>query len=261
MPVFFISSKTIQGRSITLEDPLYTHISKSLRVRVGQVIRVCDEHRLRYAIRITKITKKFLIGEIQETLSAPPKENTSITLAQSILKGPNMVWAIQKATELGVNTITPIITERVQSRAESSSMKHFQERWQKIALEAAQQSERWDVPTILDPQFFRTFLQSHVSSEVKLILTERERNSSDHSVLFGQEPQTTHHIVIAVGPEGGWNQKELEEAEITGFTKITLGEKVLRSETAAITGLVMLQERLNQLTFQAIFPDDSNQLA
>ena len=252
MPVFFIPSTAIQGNTVTLSGQLFTHIHKSLRIRTGQSIWVCDDQRTRYSITIIEITKKHLVGEVQETHVGPSQDTPKITLALSILKGEHMAWGIQKATELGVDTIAPIISERVQNRMNSKSMNHIRDRWQRIATEAAQQSERWDVPTILTPQPFHTFLQEQLPTQMNFILTEREIRRPSSSLPFNQKVQTASYVVLAIGPEGGWTQKEIQGAEREGFTRITLGEKVLRSETAALTGLILLQERLKHVTFEAI---------
>lgn len=252
MPVFFIPSSAIQKNIVTLSDPLYTHLHKSLRVRMGQTILVCDEQRQRHSLKITEITKKILIGTIQETLIGPPIAKPIITLAQSVLKNENMAWSIQKATELGVSTIIPLITERVTSRTGGHSMNHHVERWQRIALEAAQQSERWDVPTILTPQPFHVFLENLSSTAMIFLLTERLKGEHSSPPLFEQTGQPTSEIILTVGPEGGWSQKEMKKAECVGVRKITLGEQVLRSETAALAGLTLIQEQLGEITFRTI---------
>jgi len=257
MPVFFVSSTTIHNHCISLKGALYTHIVKSLRIRPGQSIRVCDERRQRHLVQVTGITQQTLQGHIEETVIGPPQEQPTIILAQSVLKGEHMAWVIQKATELGVQTIVPIITERVQSRSGNSSMKSHRERWQRIALEAAQQSERWDFPSILEPQSFQTFLHNLPKTQMNLILTERKNPPAiDRKALLGEQLSRSQEVVLTIGPEGGWSQAELQDAKQLGMRHVTLGEKILRSETAAITAIVMLQERLKQLTFTTT-PDDT----
>ncbi|MGB0911272.1 MAG: RsmE family RNA methyltransferase [Nitrospirales bacterium] len=252
MPVFFICSTAIQGENISLSDPLYTHLCRSLRVRIGQKLIFRDEQRKQYHIIVSEISKTHLTGKILDTLNGPSLEKPTLTLAQSILKPDHMAWSIQKATELGIYRLIPIITQRVQSRVGNSMMNRQRERWQKIALEAAQQSERWEIPEILHPQSFTEFLGDLSIIQLNLLLTERGESLNDSSISFDQLTNTKHNVLLAVGPEGGWNQEEIQKAEQSGFKKITLGEKILRSETASIAGLVMLQERLNHLTFTTI---------
>mgnify|MGYP000356721446 CR=1 FL=1 len=252
MPVFFIPSTVIQGKTVTLIDPLYTHLCKSLRVRTGQSLRIRNEHRQQHTIIINKISKNSLTGEIQDTLNGPPLEQSTITLVQAILKPDHMAWIIQKSTELGVNSIVPIITERVRSRSGKGSLQHYCERWQRIALEAAQQSERWNIPLILSPQPFTNFLRELTPTHRHFLLTEREGTSTDSPISFTHPIIADNNVVLATGPEGGWSQEEILKAKEAGFRKVSLGEKILRSETATITALVMLQERLKQLSLTTI---------
>jgi len=250
MPVFFVSSTTIQNHRISLAGSLYTHIVKSLRIRPGQSIQVCDERRQRHSVEVTDITKHTLYGTIQDTVIGPPQEQPTITLAQSVLKGEHMAWVIQKSTELGVHAIIPIISERVQSRSGKSSMTSHQVRWQRIALEAAQQSERWDFPAILEPQPFHTFLHALSETQNNLILVEREEPTVINTAAeHDQQFSNNQNVVLTIGPEGGWSQSEIQDAENSGMRKVTLGKKILRSETAAITGMVMVQERFKHVTF------------
>ncbi|GJL62379.1 MAG: ribosomal RNA small subunit methyltransferase E [Nitrospirales bacterium] len=250
MPVFFVSSTTIQHHRILLTGSLYTHIVKSLRVRPGQSIQVCDEQRQRHSVEVIDISKQTLCGHIQDTVIGPPQEHPTITLAQSVLKGDHMAWVIQKSTELGVHTIVPIISERVQSRSGNSSMISLHQRWQRIALEAAQQSERWDFPTILEPQPFHTFLLTLSETQNNLILVEREEPAVPNTATeHNQQFSKNQNVVLTIGPEGGWSQAEIQDAENSGMRKVTLGKKILRSETAAIAGIVMIQERFQHMRF------------
>ncbi len=253
MPVFFIPSTAIHGKTVTLIDPLYTHLCKSLRVRTGQSLRIRNEHRQQHTIIIHKISKDSLIGEVQDTLNGPPLEQPTITLVQAILKPDHMAWIIQKSTELGVTSIVPIITERVQSRSAKGSLLHFCERWQRIALEAAQQSERWNIPLILSPQPFIKFLQDLTPTHLHFLLTERAGGNTNSAISLTHPIKADNTIVLATGPEGGWSQEEIQQAKEAGFRKVSLGEKILRSETATLTALVMLQERLKQLSLTTTF--------
>ena len=158
MPVYFISSRDIRESNILIQDPLFTHLHKSLRVQQGYSLILCDEHRCRYHVHISSIEKHQMVAEIQETQIGHVFEKPSIVLGQSVLKGEKMNWVIQKATELGVAEIVPLVTERVISRLSTAQAEHHRVRWQRIALEAAQQAERWDVPTINEIHNFDSFL-------------------------------------------------------------------------------------------------------
>ena len=146
MPVFFIQSTRISNQTVTIDDPLLSHLSKSLRIREGEKIWVGDEHRVRYHVRVDHLDSNSLQASIIETVAGPPTPPASVVLAQAILKGDRMNWVIQKATELGVTAIIPLLTSRVIARPPAGRIRTARERWQRIAVDAAQQSEQWEFP-------------------------------------------------------------------------------------------------------------------
>jgi len=156
-----------------------------------------------------------------------------------------MDWAIQKACELGVASITPLVTRHTVVRPSPSRQESQQRRWQRIATEAAQQSEQWGVPRVLAPCDAKEFFKRPVEGALNLILTERYPGQSLASVVVPQKADTS--IRIAVGPEGGWTQEELELAINGGFSPVSMGARILRAETAAIAALSILQSRLGEL--------------
>ncbi len=245
MPVFFISSTDIQGSVVSLSPPLSLHLSKSLRVQPDQTIVLGDELRRRHRATVKRIEKDLLIAEIQDTQCGPDLEGPPIILVQSVLKSEKMTWVIQKATELGVTRIDPILTERVIPRLSSAQTKHHRNRWQRIALEAAQQSERWEVPTVSEVQSFKDFCVAMGSKEFSLILVERKPRASIFSIPF--PIQWSDGFTLLVGPEGGWTETELTEAEKRGCQTVSLGSRILRAETATLAALSIIQARLGHL--------------
>ena len=125
MPVFFISSNSITNTRLTIVGPLFDHLTKSLRFREGDQLVVCDETRQRHHVHIEKLKKSALEGEIRKTELGPPLSGAQIILGQAMLKGDHMNWAVQKATELGVNTIVPLLTERVIIRPKADRFHSF----------------------------------------------------------------------------------------------------------------------------------------
>ena len=245
MPIFFISSRDIHGSIIPIQGALFTHLHKSLRIQQGDRILLNDEQRRRHRVQITQIDKKQLVAEILDTKTGPEIEKPSIILVQSILKGEKMNWIIQKATELGVAQIVPLLSERVISRPTSTQAEHQQARWQRIALEASQQAERWDIPAICEIRTFTSFTTAPSSAEVRFLLTEREHGNPLSTVQFPL--QWEQSLTLIVGPEGGWTPSELLEAKRAGFQNITLGRRILRSETAAMAALSIVQARLGHM--------------
>lgn len=245
MPVFFINSTQVAAGTVTITGPLCDHLRGSLRVTEGETFWIGDERRRRYRVQAIQVTKPAIIGRILEERTDRPADNPPITLAQTILKGDRMDWIIQKATELGVATLVPLVAEQGIVRPRPSRADTQQERWQRIAFEGAQQSERWDVPTVTAPHKADAFFAAQSARDTKLILSERSGGSSLQQVALPAGSAT--RVIVAVGPEGGWRRDEQALAMQQGFLPVTLGPRILRAETAAIAALTVIQSRLGEL--------------
>jgi 16S rRNA (uracil1498-N3)-methyltransferase len=245
MPVFFIAADQILGTTVTVTGPLLDHLRASLRVKTGERIWVGDEHRRRCLIEITHVDRRTLRGTVVEQRSGPTPTTPRILIGQAILKGERMDWAIQKSTELGAAAIVPLVSEHTVVRPKQGRVRSQQERWQRIATEAAQQSERWDVPAIGVPCPAREFFSMPNSADLKLILSERGPGHGLKAVPLPSSPAQT--IALAIGPEGGWRDEELAQADANGFLPVTLGARILRAETAALAAVSVLQARLGEL--------------
>lgn len=245
MPVFFIASGQIQNGTVTITGPLLDHLRASLRVQTGERIWTGDERRQRYLIEVTRIDRRTLCGHVLEQRTGPAPAAPRILIGQSILKGERMDWVIQKSTELGAASIVPLVSERTVVRPKQTRVGSQQERWQRIALEAAQQSERWDIPTIGSPCSVPEFFSKPDPAALKLILSERGTGQSLGSVPLPSSPMNT--IALVIGPEGGWREEELSQAHANGFLPVTLGTRILRAETATLAALSVIQSRLGEL--------------
>jgi len=245
MPVFFISADQIHEKTVTIAGPLLDHLRASLRVRTGERIWVGVERRRRYLIEVTDVDRRTLHGNVIEQRTGPDPTTPRLLIGQAILKGERMDWAIQKVTELGVAAIIPLVSEQTVVRPKQARVNAQQERWQRIAIEAAQQSERWDVPTIGAPCTAMEFFSTPALATLKFILSERGTGQSLGSVPLPASPAQT--IALAIGPEGGWRDEELTQADTNGFLPVTLGTRILRAETAALAAVSILQTRLGEL--------------
>ena len=245
MPVFFIASHQIRNGTVTITGDLLNHLRASLRIEIGERIWLCDEHHRRYHVHVAQLNKRELSGTVLEERQAPPSRNPSIVLAQAILKGDRMDWVIQKATELGVRAIIPLLTRRGVVRPTALRVESQQARWQRIALEAAQQSEQWTVPSIRLPMNAETFFTQPGDFSAKLILSERVEGHSLRSLPLPNGSEAS--LAVVIGPEGGWTPEETALAERGGFTSVTLGSRILRAETAALASVSVLQSRLGEL--------------
>ena len=245
MPVFFIQANRIANHTVTIDGPLFTHLSKSLRIREGENMWVGDEHRFRYRVRIDHLKSKSLQASVLEKIEGPPAPSAPIVLAQAILKGDRMNWVIQKATELGVAEIIPLLTSRVIARPPADRGQTTRERWQRIAVDAAQQSEQWAYPKVIQPMTLSELFKHVPYPALRCALLERSGEQSLDSLSIDHTFQGT--IALVVGPEGGWTQEEMQEILDQRFQPITLGKSILRSETAPLVALSILQHRLGNL--------------
>ena len=245
MPVFFVSADQIRDKTATITGPLLPHLRSSLRVRVGERLRLIDPQRRRLMIEVTSVDRHQLLGQVLSAEVGPWPHAPRIMLGQALLKGEHMDWVIQKATELGVDTIVPLISQQVIVRPRDARIPSQVERWRRIALEAAQQSERWDVPTIAPPCRFSQWLKTESIAACRVIMLERSGQQALQTIPFPTGPHD--RIVVGIGPEGGWREEEGAEALAKGFLPVRLGPRILRAETAAIAALSVIQSRQGEL--------------
>jgi 16S rRNA (uracil1498-N3)-methyltransferase len=180
-----------------------------------------------------------LIAEVESEPGMP------VTLVMSIFKFDHMEWAIEKATELGVAAVAPVIARRTEKHLALAAMKRV-ERWRRIAHEAAQQSRRSDVPTIHDP----LKLSDHVkaaSHSKRIVLAEQERTATLRGALgeaIGAAGAEMPDLELAIGPEGGWAPDEEALFDANGWQAVSLGPRILRAETASIVALAVVASML-----------------
>jgi 16S rRNA (uracil1498-N3)-methyltransferase len=258
MPVYFIQSRSIQGGRVTLSGELAHHLGSVLRARSGETVDLVDESRIRYRALLEQITKKKILGKILQREEPEWRPGPAIALAQAILKGDKMTWVIQKATELGVDSILPVVTERTIARPRDEREVRQRDRWQKIAAEAAQQCGRLEYPTIEKQVSFEELLKNPPEASLKLLPWEGEHAQSLKPVLAefrvrGHRPSSiqdsrdpgSDSIVFVIGPEGGFSIHEIEKARAAGWLSVSLGPRILRADTAGAALLAILHYALD----------------
>jgi 16S rRNA (uracil1498-N3)-methyltransferase len=211
-----------------------THLARVLRAQPGQIFDVVAYGFLHRA-EITSVSPEkvdFLMHEELEADAALP-----LHLYLAIFKFDHLEWAIEKATELGVASITPILARRTEKHLAQASSKRV-ERWRRIAREASQQSRRTDVPTIADPIILKLALEAE-KSPTRVLLSETEQNTTLDEALA--QATTT---ALAIGPEGGWTPEEMNLFTQHTWTHVTLGPRILRAETAAIAAIAIASTHL-----------------
>jgi 16S rRNA (uracil1498-N3)-methyltransferase len=229
---FFVEQFT--GHTAVIEGDTAHHLSRVLRAQQGQLYELSDGERI-WLGRIESVSRDRVEFAFVEELSVHPPA-VDVTLLLSVVKFDAFEWAIEKATELGVTTIVPLAAARSEKALLSAAGKRA-ERWKKLLVEAAQQSRRVRVPVLEKVQSPGDALSAARSGH-RLLLSERPDAPSLRSVLFGQA-QTA--AALAIGPEGGWTDRELEVARQAGFQEASLGKLILRTETAVIAGLASIQ--------------------
>lgn len=234
------------GRTVTLGGDEARHAHDVLRLTIGDEVFVFDGEGHEYRCEIAGLTSRSAeLKVIEQSHPASPESPLSLTLAVALLKGEKFDFVVQKATELGVARLTPLITARADVRIrEPGDARKKADRWTRIAFESAKQCGRAqlmlvDPPMDLD-EFFRTV------TDAQLKLTYSARDGDPHADLAGMDVKTAH-VSAMIGPEGGWTDDELKQASASGWKIVTLGGRILRAETAAIAVATLLQHRFGDL--------------
>jgi 16S rRNA (uracil1498-N3)-methyltransferase len=216
------------------------HLARVLRAQPGQVFDVVANGFLHRA-EIVSASEHEVVFTLHEELEA--ESALPVHLLMAVFKFDPMEWGIEKATELGVARMTPVIARRTEKHLAQAAAKRV-ERWRRIVREAAQQSRRSDVPEVDDPVTLKVAL-GMVTAEKKLLLAETEQENTLSSELAGQRVSESAgtseltSVALAIGPEGGWTAEEMALFSESGWKAVTLGPRILRAETAAIAGLAV----------------------
>lgn len=237
MPQFMITSKDIYDKNIVLRQKAdIKHITEVLRCKTGEIISFIDEQEMLYQARLLDFSKEHLNAEIVTKEKSIRRLNTDITLIQSIIKSSAQDFTIQKATELGVNLILPIISKHTVIKIENDKDNQKKvEKWQKIALESCKQCERSKTPTILPITTLQKALE--IDFDIKIACVERTAELSLKDFLRTNIYKSNQKIAVFIGPEGGWCNSEIELFNKNNIPKVSLGNLILRAETATITAL------------------------
>ncbi len=251
MTRIFLPPEELTSNQISITGDNARHLSLVLRIQPGEQIVIFDGQGYKYECTITQTHKKEVIAVIDARKACSVESPVSIILAQGLPKADKMNLIIQKSTELGIRSIIPLITEHSQVRYTEKV-----ERWKKIALSASQQSGRDRIPDIYDPIDFDKFIARKSSLLEKwhdrklplkcLIFSQREKDRNLKKVL-SEIKNEAHHIILLIGPEGGFSKKEVTAAVDNGFVEVSLGPRILRTETAPLAALSIIQYELGDI--------------
>lgn len=225
-------------RTVTLASDEARHLREVLRLKAGDEVQVFDGEGKEFRAAVSQARREFAELEIRDEIDAMrPESPLELTLAVALLKGEKFDLVVQKGTELGVNQFVPLITRYadIRLRDEADGAKRVA-RWQRIALEATKQSGRAVVPQVTMPVPFESVIRDNSC----LLFSERDGQSLDTDSKL-------QSVTAIIGSEGGWSDEELDQARTSGVPIVTLGGRILRSETAAIATAALLQHRYGDL--------------
>ncbi len=230
---FLVEKDRISGNRAVLKEDEARHIGKVLRLSVGDALCLIDEEGSTYHAMITTRDAKTVEVEIVEKITAPKEPALEIVLEQAIPKAQKMDLIVQKATELGVSSIIPFLSDRSVPLLDAERSLRKRMRWQKVAAEATKQCGRTIVPQVDAIIPFRGLLNRWDENSLKIMLWEDEKNNTLKDLLKTHQPSA--RVVILVGPEGGFSGQEVNMAREAGFHTVSLGKYILRTETAGMS--------------------------
>lgn len=229
------------------------HITKVLRLSTGAEIIVFDGSGREYLVVLDQQKRREIRGTILDQWQNQTESPLHLILVQGLPKANKMDLIVQKATEIGVNEIIPLETERSiwsskQKRARGANVAQRLDRWSRICIEAAKQSCRTAIPLIRPVVSIEEFLAHPLSADIKLLLWEEEKQTSLRPV-FQEAKEIVRSAVVIIGPEGGLTPEEATQLQEHGYQYVSLGKRVLRTETAGMVVLGILQYEFGDYSF------------
>jgi 16S rRNA (uracil1498-N3)-methyltransferase len=243
MQMFFVDPRQIAGNTVTITGADVNHMKNVLRMKPGEVIRISDEKDFCGQCQVKTLEEDRILLEIlsEETSTELPVE---VTLFQGLPKGDKMEWIVQKNTELGIHKIVPVAMHRCVVKLDAKKAASKVSRWQSIAESAGKQSGRTRLPEVADVVSFRTALQMAAEYDLLLLPYESAEGMTGARALLAQAAPGMK-IGILIGPEGGFEPYEVEEAQAAGWQVLSLGKRILRTETAGMAVMAHLMLTLD----------------
>lgn len=239
---FFVENHQIMDRKVVIEGADVNHIRNVLRMKIKEKIRVSDENGVDYFCEITQIEADQVEAEILSINEAGSELPGKIYLFQGLPKNDKMEWIIQKSVELGVHEIIPVAMKncvvKLDHKKEAAKIK----RWQAISESAAKQSKRSIIPTIREVMSYKEAMDYASECDVVLLPYENQRGMAGTKEALEQAAKAKS-VAVFIGPEGGFDQTEIGQAADKTML-ISLGQRILRTETAAITSMSLLMYQM-----------------
>ena len=234
-PRIFQQSQFSINETVALSDDAFGHVVRVLRLKEGDAITLFNgDEPFQYSATLCNVSKKSADVKIISKDENNSESPLNIHLGQGISRGDRMDFTLQKSVELGVNTITPLFTERCGVKLNTERLDKKRQQWQKIVISACEQSGRASVPIVTEPMLLADWLTQQTSA-LKINLHPK----AQHSIM--SLPMENTRVRLLIGPEGGLSDEEIAQANENDFVDVLLGPRVLRTETAALTAITTLQ--------------------
>ncbi|MEG0307450.1 MAG: 16S rRNA (uracil(1498)-N(3))-methyltransferase [Clostridium sp.] len=247
MHKFFIEDNSIVGDVCTIEGDDVKHIYKVLRLKAGDKVNLNNCNGAEFIGEIQEVNKKEVIVNILEKVELNNESPIRVHLFQGLPKAAKMDLIAQKCTELGISKITPIITERVVVKGSETSEFKKVDRWNRIALEACKQSKRSVIPTINQPMEFEALVSVLKEFDLVVVPYENQENQGMKYVKSQVIDKDIKDVAIIIGPEGGFEDSEIQTLKELNAFIVTLGPRILRTETAGFVALSLIMYELGDL--------------
>lgn len=249
MPKFFVTQDKITENQIIIDTEDVAHISRVLRLGIGDHVTVCDSQGTDYEAEIAEMEQKQIVCSITEKRASESEPNIKVTLFQGLPKASKMEYIIQKTTELGISEIVPVKLSRCVVKIDNKKDERKKlDRWQKISEAAAKQSGRGIVPQISEIMTLDEVIKSSKEFDLFFVPYECEEQKTLKEVLLSRSDIKTVGFII--GPEGGFDPAETEKLRENGIDTVTLGKRILRTETAGEAVLAMTMYEIGDINNQ-----------
>ena len=249
MPKFFVTQDKITENQIIIDTEDVAHISRVLRLGIGDHVTVCDSQGTDYETEIAEMEQKQIVCSITEKRASESEPNIKVTLFQGLPKASKMEYIIQKTTELGISEIVPVKLSRCVVKIDNKKDERKKlDRWQKISEAAAKQSGRGIVPQISEIMTLDEVIKRSKEFDLFFVPYECEEQKTLKEVLLSRSDIKTVGFII--GPEGGCDPAETEKLHESGIDTVTLGKRILRTETAGEAVLAMTMYEIGDINNQ-----------
>ncbi len=246
---FFISKEQIRNENVFLTGDQAHQVYNVLRLRQGDKIRVLNNDGWEFEVELLTASPDQVTGCLVKKWQVDSEPTIHLTLFQSRLKQDKFEWILQKGTELGVTSFVPMITER--SIVRQTTLKQNKvARWQRIMCEAAEQSGRGRIPTLSQPIEYAAALKAAQTNDLAMIPWENALGKTIATTLDlnnSHDPNHIQTVALLIGPEGGFTESEIQDAQSANIVPVTLGPRILRAETAAIVAAMLTLHELGEM--------------